>query len=259
MVAQLRTYTINRGMMDSWLKVFEEEIRPIHDKIGMPISATFVNADRTSSSGSATSTVSTRSPRRKRPTSGPTSGRPWATSPPATLPRSRSRSSRPSCSPPPSPEATHTPVKQESRVVVRLSCCLRPLPHLHVQNPSLHERVAVFRVPVGGIERLHVLLACSRTRWLPAPWPPPPGSAGSAAHSAAPVRPVNGHPSDTGRFPLHDGPPVPMARPPPSRWRGWLRRRTRPARFPVAPTARPRIRGSGFPPLPSSPPRSPPA
>ncbi len=46
MVAQLRTYTINRGMMDSWLKVFDEEIRPIHDKIGMPISATFVNADR---------------------------------------------------------------------------------------------------------------------------------------------------------------------------------------------------------------------
>jgi hypothetical protein len=46
MVSQLRTYTINRGMMDAWLKVFDEEIRPIHDKIGMPISATWVNADR---------------------------------------------------------------------------------------------------------------------------------------------------------------------------------------------------------------------
>ena len=46
MVAQLRTYTINRGMMDSWLKVFDEEIRPIHDKIGMPIEATWTNADR---------------------------------------------------------------------------------------------------------------------------------------------------------------------------------------------------------------------
>ena len=46
MVAQLRTYTINRGMMDSWLKVFDEEIRPIHDKIGMPVSNTWVNADR---------------------------------------------------------------------------------------------------------------------------------------------------------------------------------------------------------------------
>ena len=46
MPAQLRTYTINRGMMDSWLKVFDEEIRPIHDKIGMPISNTWVNADR---------------------------------------------------------------------------------------------------------------------------------------------------------------------------------------------------------------------
>ena len=46
MVSQLRTYTVNRGMMDSWLKVFDEEIRPIHDKIGMPVSATWVNADR---------------------------------------------------------------------------------------------------------------------------------------------------------------------------------------------------------------------
>ena len=46
MVSQLRTYTINRGMMDSWLKVFDEEIRPIHDKVGMPIEATWTNAER---------------------------------------------------------------------------------------------------------------------------------------------------------------------------------------------------------------------
>ena len=47
MVSQLRIYTINRGMMDSWLKLFEESIRPIHDKLGMPIEGTWVNADRT--------------------------------------------------------------------------------------------------------------------------------------------------------------------------------------------------------------------
>ena len=47
MVSQLRIYTINRGMMDSWLKVFEEHIRPIHDKIGVPVEASWVNADRT--------------------------------------------------------------------------------------------------------------------------------------------------------------------------------------------------------------------
>ena len=47
MVAQLRTYTINRGMMDSWLKLFDEEIRPVHQRLGMPVQATWVNADRT--------------------------------------------------------------------------------------------------------------------------------------------------------------------------------------------------------------------
>ena len=47
MVSQLRIYTINRGMMDSWLKLFEEHIRPIHQGLGIPIDATWVNADRT--------------------------------------------------------------------------------------------------------------------------------------------------------------------------------------------------------------------
>ena len=32
MISQLRIYTINRGMMDSWLKLFEEHIRPIPEK-----------------------------------------------------------------------------------------------------------------------------------------------------------------------------------------------------------------------------------
>ncbi len=47
MVSQLRIYTINRGMMDSWLKLFEEHIRPIHQGLGIPIEASWVNADRT--------------------------------------------------------------------------------------------------------------------------------------------------------------------------------------------------------------------
>jgi hypothetical protein len=47
MVDQMRTYTINKGMMDSWLELFDKEIRPIHESLGIPIVATWVNADRT--------------------------------------------------------------------------------------------------------------------------------------------------------------------------------------------------------------------
>ena len=47
MVAQMRTYTINKGMMDSWLELFDKKIRPIHESLGIPIVATWVNADRT--------------------------------------------------------------------------------------------------------------------------------------------------------------------------------------------------------------------
>ena len=47
MIAQMRTYTINKGMMDSWLELFDKEIRPIHESLGIPIVATWVNADRT--------------------------------------------------------------------------------------------------------------------------------------------------------------------------------------------------------------------
>ena len=47
MVSQLRIYTINSGMMDSWLKLFDEKIRPIHESLGIPIERTWVNADRT--------------------------------------------------------------------------------------------------------------------------------------------------------------------------------------------------------------------
>jgi hypothetical protein len=43
----MRTYTINKGMMDAWLELFDKEIRPIHESLGIPIVATWVNADRT--------------------------------------------------------------------------------------------------------------------------------------------------------------------------------------------------------------------
>ena len=47
MVYQLRIYTINRGMMDSWLELFETGIKPAHETMGIPVVATWVNADRT--------------------------------------------------------------------------------------------------------------------------------------------------------------------------------------------------------------------
>ena len=47
MVSQLRIYTINRGMMDSWLDLFEKHIRPLHKKLGIPVERSWVNADRT--------------------------------------------------------------------------------------------------------------------------------------------------------------------------------------------------------------------
>ena len=47
MVSQLRIYTINKGMMDSWLKLFHEHLLPNHEKYGIPIEASWVNADQT--------------------------------------------------------------------------------------------------------------------------------------------------------------------------------------------------------------------
>ena len=47
MVSQLRIYTINRGMMDSWINLFEEKLRPGHEKHGISIESTWVNMDKT--------------------------------------------------------------------------------------------------------------------------------------------------------------------------------------------------------------------
>ena len=42
---QMRSYTINKGMMDSWVKLFETGIKPAHEAMGIPVVATWVNAD----------------------------------------------------------------------------------------------------------------------------------------------------------------------------------------------------------------------
>ena len=47
MVSQLRIYTINRDMMDSWVKLFKEKLLPIHQKCGIPIERAWVNAEKT--------------------------------------------------------------------------------------------------------------------------------------------------------------------------------------------------------------------
>src|SRR5215468_225498 len=43
MQAQIRIYTINKGEMDNFIKHFKEETKPIHDKVGWPIVASWIN------------------------------------------------------------------------------------------------------------------------------------------------------------------------------------------------------------------------
>lgn len=47
MIAQLRTYTINKGMMESWLKVFQDEIIPRVHEAGIGIQSAWVNDEGT--------------------------------------------------------------------------------------------------------------------------------------------------------------------------------------------------------------------
>ena len=46
MASQMRTYTINKGMMDSWLELFDKQIRPIHESVGIPIVAADTTINR---------------------------------------------------------------------------------------------------------------------------------------------------------------------------------------------------------------------
>ena len=47
MIAQLRTYTINKGMMDDWLKVFREDIVPLCRSMGIGVESAWVNDEGT--------------------------------------------------------------------------------------------------------------------------------------------------------------------------------------------------------------------
>ena len=46
MLAQIRTYTINRGEMDNFLKEFQAIAIPLHEKVRIPIIATWIDRGR---------------------------------------------------------------------------------------------------------------------------------------------------------------------------------------------------------------------
>jgi hypothetical protein len=46
-IAHLRTYTINKGMLDSWLKLFHDRLVPLMVDAGIKIESTWVNEERT--------------------------------------------------------------------------------------------------------------------------------------------------------------------------------------------------------------------
>ena len=43
MISQLRTYTINRGRMESWVKIFNEVLVPMQERHGIKIEAGWTN------------------------------------------------------------------------------------------------------------------------------------------------------------------------------------------------------------------------
>ena len=47
MISQLRMYTVNRGMMDQWVKFFTETLVPMQEKHGIKIEGMWVNEDST--------------------------------------------------------------------------------------------------------------------------------------------------------------------------------------------------------------------
>ena len=47
MTSQLRIYTVNRGMMDQWVKLFTETIVPMQEKHGIKIEGMWVSEDST--------------------------------------------------------------------------------------------------------------------------------------------------------------------------------------------------------------------
>jgi hypothetical protein len=43
MIAEIRIYTVNKGMMDSFVKLWNEQLVPIHEKYGLQILGGWVN------------------------------------------------------------------------------------------------------------------------------------------------------------------------------------------------------------------------
>ena len=46
MYAHLRTYTLNKGMMDSWLKLFNEKLIQLLNESGIKVESTWVNEEK---------------------------------------------------------------------------------------------------------------------------------------------------------------------------------------------------------------------
>ena len=47
MIRQLRTYTINKGIMESWLKLFNEKLIPKQKESGIGIQTVWINEEQT--------------------------------------------------------------------------------------------------------------------------------------------------------------------------------------------------------------------
>ena len=46
MYAHLRIYTVNKGMMDDWLKLFNEKLIPLLNESGIKVESTWVNEEK---------------------------------------------------------------------------------------------------------------------------------------------------------------------------------------------------------------------
>ena len=46
MISQIRTYTINRGMMDEWVSLFNDKLVGIMNQYGISVDAAWVNQDQ---------------------------------------------------------------------------------------------------------------------------------------------------------------------------------------------------------------------
>jgi hypothetical protein len=46
MYAHLRIYTVNKGMMDDWLNLFNEKLIPLLDQSGINVESTWINEEK---------------------------------------------------------------------------------------------------------------------------------------------------------------------------------------------------------------------